>query len=160
EDRLAPAVLTVNTTGDGNDPSVLSLRQAIQAVDSQSLAALSPQQQQQVSGNLGDNDQIQFAPGLTGIILLQGDSPDWTGQGGGDLDITQPVMITGPGAANLTIDAQGQSRVFAILTPGINVTLDGLTISGGGAGPGRYTGGSGVYNVGNLTVSSCIVSDN
>ena len=160
EDRLAPALLTVNTTTDGNDPTVLSLRQAIQAVDNQSLTALSPQQQQQVSGNLGDHDQIQFAPGLTGIIFLQGGSPNWLGQGGGELDITQPVMITGPGAANLRIDALGLSRVFAVLTPGINVTLDGLTIAGGGAGPGRYTGGSGVYNVGNLTVSNCIVSDN
>jgi hypothetical protein len=152
EDRLAPAVLTVNTTSDGNDPTVLSLRQAIQAVDSQSLAALSSQQQQQVSGNLGDNDQIQFAPGLTGIIPLQQ----------GELDITQPVMISGPGAANLSIDGQGQSRVFAILTPGINVTLDGMQISGGMVSVADVNGsnGGGILNEGNLTLSNCILIDN
>ena len=45
-------------------PTVLSLRQAIRAVDSQSTAVLTPQQRQQVSGSLGDKDRIQFAPGL------------------------------------------------------------------------------------------------
>jgi hypothetical protein len=149
EDRLAPAVLTVNTTSDGNDPSVLSLRQAIQAVDSQSLANLSPQQQ--VSGILGDNDQIQFAPGLTGTIQLTQ----------GELDITQPVRIDGPGASNLTIDAQGQSRIFAIPTPDINVTLDGLTITRGmDSILSDFVGGGGIVNCGALTVSNCILSGN
>jgi hypothetical protein len=150
EDRLAPAVLTVNTTSDGNDPTVLSLRQAIQAVDSQSLAVLSPQQQQQVSGNLGDNDQIVFAPGLSGTIQLTQ----------GELDLTQSVMIAGPGAANLSIDAQGLSRIFAVLNPDINVTLDGLKITGGMASDMNGALGGGIFNEGNLTVSNCILSHN
>ena len=144
EGRLAPAVLTVNTTGDGSDPTVLSLRQAIQAVDSQSLANLSPQQQQQVSGSLG-GDQIRFAPGLTGPLRLAQ----------GELDITKPVLITGQGTAHLSIDAQQRSSVFVVPTRGINVTLDSLTITGG---YDVFAGG--IWNSGNLTVSNCTLLAN
>jgi hypothetical protein len=150
ENRLAPAVLTVNTPTDGNDPAVLSLRQAILAVDNQSLANLTPQQRQQVSGVLGGNDQIRFAPGLSGPIRLAQ----------GELDITQPVVIAGPGAGNLSIDARGQSRVFAVPTwtnPGTKVTLDGLTITGGSVPNGEA---GGIYNVGTLTINNCVLSSN
>jgi hypothetical protein len=150
EDRMAPAVLTVNTLGDFNDPSVLSLRQAIQAVNSQSDAMLTPQQQQQVWGVVGVNDQIVFAPGVFGTILLTQ----------GELDITQPVVITGPEVGNLSIDAGGQGRVFAVndwFNPGMNVTLTGLTITGGREPNGDSAG---IFNVDTLTIDNCVISGN
>jgi predicted outer membrane repeat protein len=140
-------VLTVNIPDDGNDPAHLSLRQAILAVDSQSTSALAPQQRQQVSGSLGQNDRIQFAPGVHGTITLAQ----------GELDITRSVVVAGPGAANLTIDAHRQGRVFDVLTTGINVTLDGLTITGGKRTSDE---GGGIASVGTLTVSNCALSGN
>jgi hypothetical protein len=152
EDRLAPAVLTVNTTSDNNDPGHLGLTLAVQVLDLQNTSMLTPQQLQQVSGTLGSSDQIRFAPGLAGTITLAQ----------GELVITRSVVIAGPGAANLTIDAHQQSRAFGVYNPGINVTLDGLTITGGVTHAYTFQGGNGggVYNGGNLTVHNCTLSGN
>src|SRR5262249_50252561 len=105
EDRLAPALLTVNTTGDSPDAAHLNLRLAIPVVNHQSSAGLTPQQLGQVAGTLGSNDRIQFAPGLAGTIVLNQ----------GELDITRSVEIAGPGATALSLDAHQHSRVLAIL---------------------------------------------
>ena len=70
-------------------------------------------------------DTIQFASGLTGTLTLT------TGQ----LAITDSVTIEGPGAANLTISGNNQSRIFYINdgsgTTNINVEIDGLTLTDG-----------------------------
>jgi hypothetical protein len=143
---MAPATLIVNTTGDGFDPAHLSLRQAIVAVDNQSTASLTPAQRQQVSGPLGSSDQIQFAPGVSGTIALTQN----------DLVISRSVVITGPGAANLRIDAQKQSRVLDVLNTSSTVEVHGLAlVRGKVAGPA-----GGVFNQGTLTLQDCAVSGN
>jgi hypothetical protein len=123
----------------GNTPA-LTLRQAINAVNADT-----------ASTNAAP-DTIRFAAGLSGRITLTQ----------GELDIRSCVMIDGPGAANLTIDAQRHSRVFAVVqdpvSAGNNVTLDGLTITGGQATP---SDGGGVFSdCGNLTISNCILAGN
>ncbi|MDA8745204.1 dockerin type I domain-containing protein [Rubripirellula amarantea] len=45
----------------------------------------------------------------------------------GEFEITDSVTITGPGSSQLTIDAQGLSRVFNIESGASDVTLGGLT---------------------------------
>ena len=45
-------------------------------------------------------------------------------------DITDDLTITGPGSANLTIDAGGTSRIFQIADQ-TDVTMTGLTLTGG-----------------------------
>ncbi len=97
EGRLVPAVLTVNTLGDETTTdNLLSLREAIAVVDAGSTAGLSGAEQAQVSGPLGSNDTIVFAPGLSGTLTLTQ----------GALDITSPVTpspargpAAGPSAA-------------------------------------------------------------
>ena len=93
------------------DPNDLSLREAI------ALANANP-----------GPDTISFDPSLDGSTITLGL---------GELAITDSVTIQGPGAANLTIDADGQSRIFNVndgnSSTNINVEIDGLTLTGGSA---------------------------
>src|SRR6516165_6896372 len=62
EGRLAPAVLTVNTPLDETTPDgVLSLREAVNVVNTQSTAGLSAAELTHITGTLGDNDTIRFS---------------------------------------------------------------------------------------------------
>jgi hypothetical protein len=90
----------------------------------------------------------------------------------GELDITKSLTIQGPGAGILTInggadgtDQARGSRVFAV-EQNANVTLSGLTITGG---DGKVFGGEfspydneggGILNLGTLTVSNTTLSGN
>src|SRR5262249_51259470 len=107
EGRLAPALLTVNTTDDKIDhtDSFLTLREAINVVnDPSSYSSLSGDEKHQInlSSPLGTNDTIQFHSSLNGQTITLGLL---------DLPIIKNLNIRGPGADNLTIDAQQNSRV-------------------------------------------------
>ena len=132
-------VFTVNSNDDVDDgvPGIAhcSLREAIHAANA----------------NPGTN-MINFAtaiPGLmsgvTGTIALTN----------GELMVTNSVNINGPGAANLTVSGNNESRVFSFN----NVTsiVSGLTVSNG-----RITGrGAGINNTGgSLAINNCIVAGN
>nr|UXE45391.1 hypothetical protein Hi04_10k_c4773_00005 [uncultured bacterium] len=117
-----------------------------------------------------DRDTINFDPVLVAqtITLTSG-----------QLYIRRDVIITGPGAAFLTVDGNAhiQSGVFYV-KPGKTATISGLTIKNGSSGiyndDGALTltactvsgnSGSGIANVGThsgatMTVSNCTVSDN
>jgi hypothetical protein len=99
-------------------------------------------------------DEIAFAPGLTGTILLTFAS--------GEIRITDSLAVDGPGAAVLTVDAVRQSRIFhventEVATP-IDVTLSGLTLTRGAAG-GRGAGGAVFADSENLTILDSVISD-
>ncbi len=69
---------------------------------------------------------------------------------GWELTITDAVVIDASALSSLTVDADNRSRVFTITG---DVTLRGLTITGGSAG--------GIYNhEGTLTITNCTISDN
>jgi hypothetical protein len=72
--------------------------------------------------------------------------------------ITDPVTIVGPGAARLTVTANGTDRVMTVNSvPGQTVSLSGLTLTGGIVnGPG---GGIELVD-GNLTVTNSVVTGN
>ncbi len=166
-------VLLVNSTADTTTPdNFLTLREAIEVVDGTLGRALTAGEQAQITGTLGPNDAIQFnLPAGPQTITLTG----------GALDITKPVAINGPGAANLTINGNNKDRVLII---GVNwspnrsliASISGLTIAGGnqsyGAGLLNFgtltvsnttfanntagsSGGGGLYNVGAVTLNSC-----
>src|SRR5262249_58638031 len=70
EGRLAPAVLTVNTALDETTPdNLLSLREAVNVVNTQSTAGLSAAELTHISGILGDNDTIRFSSSLVGKTI-------------------------------------------------------------------------------------------
>src|SRR5689334_24442177 len=69
EDRLAPAILTVNSTADNTtDTSHLTLREAILA--SEGTYTPTGAQLSQINGTLGShNDTIQFDPSIDGKTI-------------------------------------------------------------------------------------------
>jgi hypothetical protein len=99
-------------------------------------------------------DTITFAPSLSGVPIRLSM---------GELPIADSVTIQGLGATNTTIDAQGHSRIFDASGFQGDVTLDGLTLTGGQA-PGTEGGGAIVFtNFGGnntLTVQNSILSGN
>ena len=95
----------------------------------------------------------------------------------GELEIAQDLTITGPGATNLILSGSGSSRVFNINNSAATVSISCLTIfngqaprgatgtSGSMASPNGNNGdfgssGGGIYNLGNLTLSHCILTGN
>ncbi len=143
------ATLTVSNADDSGEGS---LRQAI------------------LESNVnGQNDEINFDPmafALPQTIFLTSGlleiDPD---NAGGDV---HSVRINGPGADLITINANNQSRVFAILGGSI-ATLVGMTITGGNgtgasvynnAGGGILVFGGGSEGTYNLSLRECVVTGN
>jgi uncharacterized repeat protein (TIGR01451 family) len=96
-------------------------------------------------------DTIVFQAGLTGTITLTS----------GDIDLTEAVTITGPGAALLTISGNDASRIFDIdstsETPE-TFTITSLTVTSGST-DGEDGAGIRVYDD-DLTLTSVVVSGN
>jgi predicted outer membrane repeat protein len=152
EDRRLLSI-TVNTLVDENNGinvGNISLREAI--------AAASP------------SDTIDFAPSLTAsgpatILLAHG-----------ELAITKPLTINGPGASLLTIDASGNdstpgvfdgrgSRIFNISDGKEHFqfasTISGLTLTGGDMGSGfTEQGGGAILNLESVSISNCRIVNN
>ena len=157
-----PTTITVDTLSDGapNSSDCLtpvanscSLRDALGAVT--------------------DDDTIVFASGLTGTINLDA--------GEGELEIGSDIVLQGPGADLLTVDAGGNSRVFYVCG-GPDTEISGLTITGGSAaqGGGLYdecgngttlrsvvvtgnqatSNGGGLYSNGSITIIDSVISNN
>lgn len=78
----------------------------------------------------------------------------------GQLVITKSMTIRGTGAGNVRVDGVGQTRVFTIAA-GADVTMQGLTITGGSGerGGGIYVAGDG-SNPGRLTLNAMRVVSN
>ena len=127
EDRRMLAVFTVDNL---DDAGVGSLRQAID----------------DANANLGA-DTVEFQAGLAGTIALST----------GEMTITDELTIDGPGAEDLTVDAQQNSRIFRITPASGPVTLEGLHLTGGAA-----TGNGGAIlseTLGLLSIESSVISD-
>jgi hypothetical protein len=132
EGRDVPAPISVSSLLD--DGSAGTLRAAII----------------QANTSVGVPDTIQFAPGLTGTITLNGTQ----------LTITDELTITGPGAAQLAVSGNHTSRVFEIESGGIlwTASISGLTIRDGVVAAGEA--GGGILNHATLAVEDCIISGN
>jgi Dockerin type I domain len=130
EDRALLSTFTVNSLGDTGTGSGLSgdLRYVITQADK----------------TPGDNT-IQFS--VTGRITLNSALPDLS-------NTTGLMDIEGPGAANLTVSGNNEVRVFQV-DSGADVTLSGLTITGGAA-----NSGGGIYTSGTLTVANSTIDNN
>jgi hypothetical protein len=134
EDRLAPAAYHVTSLLD--DGSAGTLRAAIT----------------QANANPGA-DTIDFA--LTGTITLNSTQLP---------TITDDLTVSGPGAASLTLDAHGASRVLQV-GAGATVGLSGLTIANASA-PGGLSGyysayrGGAIFNRGTLTLRDSTLAGN
>jgi hypothetical protein len=128
EARIAPATFLVTNLLDAGDGS---LRKAIGDANANP-----------------DTDTIKFGPAAIGTLPLSG----------GELVIIESVVIQGPGAEVLTIDAGGNSRIFKI-ADGSDV-LKTVTISGLSLVNGSVTGsdGGGIFSTETLTLKKTVIS--
>ncbi|HMF13816.1 MAG TPA: hypothetical protein VKE94_15965, partial [Gemmataceae bacterium] len=159
EDRCTPATLTVNTLGDNIDhtDSVLTLREAIDVVNTQSNSGLSTNELAQISGTLGSKDTIQFAPSLftsqgqTIKLSITGNTDNLYGDSA--FAFNTEVTIEGPTGTNgLTLDGGGK-RLFEVTESG-NLKLDDLTLTDS-VSNGRP--GGAIVNLGKLELTSSTV---
>jgi len=136
QQTLASALFVVTTLLDELDYSNadVSLREAINSAN----------------GSVGP-DTITFAAALSGQSILLG---------GSELEITETITITGPGpgAPGLTIDARQSSRVLNFSSTSGDLTLEGLTVTGGQSAASG--GGIRFNSSGALMLTSSTVSGN
>jgi predicted outer membrane repeat protein len=135
EDRWLPSTLTVTSPLD--DGSSGTLRATIAAAAS--------------------GDTIVFANSLNGQTITLN---------GSELLLNKNLNIQGLGATQLAISGNHLSRVFEVgVLPGTligpQVSLSGLTIEYGNAGPSySYNDGGGIFNRGTLWLTGCNFSSN
>ncbi len=156
EDRLAPAILTVNSPLDtaSDSAAYLTLREAVVIVDSSTVPNdLGAQIVSQISGTLhqGGNDTIDFDPTqVTQPIVLAGSQLELS------LPSSTAVVTIDGGAAAVTVDGNSQSRVF-LIDSGATVSFNDLTITDGSASSGA---GGGILNSGTLSVTNSTFTQN
>ena len=110
-----------------NDAGTGSLRDAITAADTANSMAV-----------------INFADGLTGVLKLSSLLPDLTGN----------VIVVGPGANLLTIDARQTTAIIFQIPLGSTATISGLTLTN------ALAGNEAVNNSGVATIFNCVISGN
>ncbi len=136
----ATTYFTVTKTSDTNDGACnedCSLREAI------------------IAANASPGYDIITVPAGTYLLTIGGTGEDAAAMG--DLDITTgDLTINGAGAATTIIDGGDLDRVLQVLGP-VNVAISGVTVRNGSV-PG--SGGGGIYNAGDLTLTNTNVSDN
>jgi len=102
-----------------------------------------------LDANAAAGADIVDATGVTGVITLTS----------GQIDISDDVTINGPGAENLTVSGNDDSRIFDIDSAAANVTIDALTLTDGNSG--GQNGGAIYSNVSNrLTVQNAVITGN
>ncbi len=144
--RALAATITVTTTNDElNSDGDCSLREAIQAANTDSVADACP------AGSVSQADTI-IMPSGTYTLAIAGQNED--GSATGDLDITGDLTINGAGANITVVDGNNIDRVVHVL-PGATVIISGVTLTGGKTPDGAF--GGGVYNLGALTLSNSAV---
>ncbi len=118
-------------------------------------------------------EAIQVANGNPGFDTITFDPAEFASKNSidlalGELQISETLTITGPGMQSLTLNAQGSSRVFNILETAGDVTLTGMTITGGittannFGDSGRSSDGGGIRfaSDGTLSINDAMISEN
>jgi CSLREA domain-containing protein len=135
------ANFTVNSTadpGDGTCDGTCTLRDALDDAAA--------------NNNPGVVDQILFDASVTGTITLNGTQLP---------TIDEPLYIDGPGAGALTVSGNNASRIL-YMDPGQgdDVTVSGLTLSGGRAATDPATGGAILNLDADLTIRDSTITGN
>ena len=136
EGREVPATLTVNTATDGIDhaDSLLTLREAVEALNAASTAGFSAGEKAQINTSpfgFGKLDAIRFDAALAGSTVTLT---------GGQLNVTKAVSISGlTGSSGITISGNNASRHFNFTdstVASLTVSINNLTLTNGFAGGG------------------------
>jgi hypothetical protein len=100
----------------------------------------------QVVADAAPGATIMFDTSVTGIIPVH------------NMDINKDVVIVGPGAATLTIDAELSGRGFVIGNR-VTASISDLTILNGKSFGGPAGNGGGIYNDGLLTLEGVVIAN-
>ncbi len=133
---------TINVTSTADSGSACTLRNAIVAANANAAAGACPAGQAAPAV-----DEITFAGAVGPTITLTAALPQ----------IGDPLTISGPGAAQLTVDGAGAYQPFKIATVG--ATISGLTITNGKCGVACGSEGGAIFSNGTLTLDSDVVSN-
>lgn len=137
------ATITVNSAIDAPNSANCDLREAIYALYDGALTTAGCT----VTGSFGVDDEVNFNLPAQSTITLNGT----------EIIVSSTVSISGPGADQLTIDANQQSGVFYVYQAG-NARIDGLTLTGGAS---NYDGGAiSIYGSPNITISNSTIEGN
>ncbi len=145
------ATITVDSGADDSDPSICTLRSAINAANSNMVIGGCN------AGDVAEPDVINIDPSLAGATVAL-----TTGQ----LDITSSVTINGPsvGQAAFAISAGNVHRVMRIsdgyFDNAIDVTLNGLALTNGLATGNGDDGGALINFDENVQLTTCLLSGN
>ncbi|MCH7720172.1 MAG: hypothetical protein IH988_04170, partial [Planctomycetes bacterium] len=131
--------IDVTTTDDVLDAGdgVVSLREAV------------------IEANALAGDDTISVPAGTYTLSIAGTGENAAATG--DLDITDNLTITGAGACQTIIDANGIDRVFHVFG-GVSADISGVTITGGSVN--GTEDGAGILNLGTLTVTDSTITAN
>lgn len=168
---LALGAYTVTyTVGDANGTNSTNL--TVTVIERPSLTVTSASDTvSKIDGQTSLREALAYAATLTGAqtvafsntsaggaVNFHDAVPDTITLGGTVLEIIGNVTVDGPGAGLLTVDANGNSRVFNLPgnDPAIDITLRGVRVANGSASRG---GGLRVRN-GILRVEECVFENN
>ncbi|MBL9156129.1 MAG: cadherin-like domain-containing protein [Verrucomicrobiales bacterium] len=168
---LALGAYTVTyTVGDANGTNSTNL--TVTVIERPSLTVTSTSDTvSKIDGQTSLREALAYAATLTGAqtvafsntsaggaVNFHDAAPDTITLGGTELEIIGNVTVDGPGADLLTVDANGNSRVFTLPgnDPAIDITLRGVRVVNG---DGFRGGGLRVSN-GILRVEACVFEDN
>jgi hypothetical protein len=157
EDRLAPATITVNSTLDTTHftPATVTVAQVTAAG-----ATVSLRDAINAADNTGGSQTIKFASGIFGQTITptlnDTNHPFAFGPTAFIIAAGANLTIEGdPTQMGVTIDGGGSHRLFGV-SAGANLTLEYLTLTGGG---GAVVGGA-VVNAGNLNLIATTLNGN
>ena len=144
----APVTFTVNSNSNAADDNVGSGGCHTAANQCTLRAAI---QEANANANAPDSDTIDFAPAVSGQILIGGSALP---------QITDDVTIDGPGAGQLAVDGADSFRVFD-LSNGDTASISDLTVRNGRAPVSSgFAFGGGIANGGDLTLDRVAVTGN
>ncbi len=129
---LSAQVAAANTwtVTNCNDSGIGSLRNAV------------------ASASSGSTINFDLSPSSATITLTSG-----------QIEITNSVSISGPGANSLAISGDNSSRIFQV-DAAATVDISGLSMADGEEVSPYAQGGGGILNSGNLTLSNSVLSGN
>lgn len=133
---VSAATITVTTTSDTPAPGECSLREALEAANTDTAVG-------SCAAGSGPGDTVMVPAG------------NYVFSTASELNVLDDTDVTGAGAASTTIDANGLSRVFSVRNS--TSTIEGLTITGGSS---SNDGGGINSESSQLTVRDSVVTAN
>jgi hypothetical protein len=148
--NIDQGTIAPQTTDERGDPRIYNGLIDIGAVEEQPYEVTNTSDsgpgslRQEIAEDAAGDQPVIFAPGLAGATITLTSGP---------ITIKNNLVIEGLGANELTISGGNSSQIFVI--NGGNVSISGLTFTGG-----LGSQGGAIESSGNVTITNCVFSNN